>query len=247
MIVDSNGQYIADEKTYKEDAYLALISRFVSRDDFERFYLSLKDSATKDDFLRAATFYLFFVKNGDWHVSVERSNPVIDYITNSFKLVGLFSLIESLSCEEYKDFDQWLRTEAGNDVFPICNQHALSQLNDRYKDEYGSIRRCKAFFENLPRENQEALCKAIKSNGTAVTSITEVAKLLYMVRSEFVHAAELMLLVGSGTHFWKKGRKTFQADLSMDVLLESVEEGILAHFDRKNVVRPIETLTDKNP
>lgn len=58
----SNGQYIADEGTYKEDAYLALTSRFVSRDDFEQFYLSLNDSAMKDDFLRAATFYLFFVR-----------------------------------------------------------------------------------------------------------------------------------------------------------------------------------------
>jgi len=246
--VGSNGQYIADEGTYKEDAYLALTSRFVSRDDFEQFYLSLNDSAMKDDFLRAATFYLFFVKRGDWHVSVERSNPVIDYITNSFKIVGLFSLIESLSCKEYKDFYQWLRTEAGNYVFPIHNQEALSQLNDRYKDEYGSIRRCKAFFENLPRVNQEALCQAIKSNGEPLTSIAEVANLLYMARSEFVHAAEWMLLVGSGIYFSKKGSKKFHADLSMDVLLKSVEEGIIAHFDRKNrVIGPIKTVPDKNP
>jgi len=231
--VSSNGQYISDEATYKEDAYLALTSRFGSRDDFERFYSSLDDSATKDDFLRAVTFYLFFVKNGDWHVSVERSNEVVDYITNSFKLAGLFSLIESLSRKVYKDFYQWLRTEAGNYVFPINDQDVLSQLNDRYKDEYGSIRRCKTFFENLPRANQDALCKAIKSNGESLTSIAEVASLLYTARSEFVHAAELMLLVGSGTHFSKKGGRNFQADLSMDVLLKSVEEGILAHFDRQ--------------
>lgn len=233
------GRYIADEETYKEDAYQALESNFCSRDAFEQFYLSL-NAASKDEFLRVATFYLFFVKKGDWHVSVERSNAVIDYITNSFKLVGVFSLIESLSAQEYKDFYQWLCTEAGKHVFPIHSAQALSHLNDRYKDEYGSIRRCKAFFENLPRANQETLCKMIRSDGEPLTSITEVANLLYMARSEFVHAAELVLQVGSGTHFSKKGRKKFQSNLSMEVLLKSVEEGILAHFDGKAHRTPID-------
>lgn len=104
ILVGSSGRYVADENTYKEDAYLALTSRFGSRDDFEQFYMSLGDSITKDEFLRAAAFYLFFVKRGDWHVSIERSNPVIDYITNSLMLIAIFSLIESLSNKQYIDF-----------------------------------------------------------------------------------------------------------------------------------------------
>lgn len=34
-------RYVADEETYKDDAYLALVSHFDSRDEFERFYSSL--------------------------------------------------------------------------------------------------------------------------------------------------------------------------------------------------------------
>ena len=235
----SNGRYIADEDTYKEDAYLALTSRFGSRDDFERFYSSLSDSATKDEFLRATTFYLFFVKSGDWHVFVRRSNPFIDYITNSFKLVALFSLIESLPDKQHKDFYKWLCNEAGESVFPIVDQAALSNLDDRYNDAYGSIRRCKAFFENLPPASQKALCNAIKIGGEPLASVKKVAEYLYEARSEFVHEAQLVLRVGSGTNFSKKGSKKVQSNLSMEVLLESVEEGIWAYFNRKKDNPPV--------
>lgn len=239
------GRYIADEETYKEDAYQALESNFCSRDAFEQFYVSIANTASRNEFLRVSTFYLFFVKQGDWHVSIERSNPVIDYITNSFKLVGVFSLIESLSGKNYKDFYQWLCAEPERHIFPISNLQALSQLNDRYKKKYGAIRRCKAFFENLPRTSQKALCKAIRKDGKALTSITEVANLLYGARSEFVHAAELVLQVGGVTNFSKQGAKNFQSDLSMEVLLKSVEEGILAHFDGRAPRAPIDQDTDQ--
>lgn len=234
-VVVSNGRYIADEDTYKQDAYLALTSRFDSRDDYERFYSSLSDSATKDEFLRATVFYLFFVKKGDWHVSVERSNPVIGYFTNSFKLVALFSLIESLSDKHHMDFYQWLCKETGESVFPIGNQAALSKLDDRYKDAHGSIRRCKAFFENLPAASQKALCNAIKIGGKPLDSVTKVAEFLYEARSKFVHEAQFVLEVSNVTAFSRKGNKVVQSELSIEVLLETVEEGILAYFDPRSV------------
>ena len=226
-------RYVDDEETYKQDAYLALTSCFSSRESFEQFYSSLDDSTTKDEFLRAATFYLFFVKRGDWHVSIERSNPVISYVTNSFKLVALFSLIESLSGQQYKDFYQWLCNEAGASVFPIGDRNALCELNDRYKDAYGSIRRCKAFFENLPMPRQEALCSAIKIEGKPLGSVKKVAEFLYEARSSFVHGAEWVLMVGGGSNFSRKGSRVVQSNLEMDVLLESVEEGICAYFDKR--------------
>lgn len=231
-------RYFAYEDGYKEDAWLALASRFGRRDDFEQFYSRLIDPAAKDEFLRVATFYLFFVKKGDWHVSVEHSNPVTDYITNSFKIVALFSLIESLSDKQYMDFYKWLRNETGKSDFPIADRTALASLDVKYKEEYGSIRRCKDFFENLPASSQKNLCGAIKIDGKPLSSVKKVAEFLYNARSEFVHNAEFVLEVGSGTNFSGNQSKVVQSDLSMEVLLESIEEGILAYFIHKKRADP---------
>ncbi len=234
-------RYLADEEIYKEDAYLALTSRFGSREGFEKFYSSLNSSAVKDEFLRAATFYLFFVKRGDWHVSVERSNPVINYLTNSFKFVAIFALIESLSDQQYKDFYGWLSSEADGSVFPINDGVALSKLNDRYKSKYGSIRRCKAFFENLPVLSQKALRNAIKVEGKPLDSVKRVAEFLYEERSKFVHEAELVLMACSGSNYSRKGSKVVESNLEMDVLLACVEEGLLAYFGKHQKSEEVES------
>ena len=229
----SKGHYVSDEETYKEDAYNALKSNFSDREGFELFYSSLSGSGVKDEFLRVATFYLFFVKSGDWHVAVERSDAVIDYITNSFKLLSVFSLIESLSDKPYKDFYEWLKSEPAGDVFPIQDGKALEKLYDRYKVEYGSIRRCKSFFENLPPANQNALCSSIKLGDKPLDSVKKVAEFLYEARSGFAHNAEIVLMVGWGSNLSRKGNKVVHANLELKVLLESVEKGILAYFAKR--------------
>jgi hypothetical protein len=232
----SDGRYVADDEKFKEDAYLALASRFTSRNDFENFYSTLNDLATKDEFLRTASFYLFMVKCGDWHVAVERSNAVIGYFTNSFKLVALFSVIESLSDKHYKDFYKWLSDEPQDSIFPINDKAALSELNERYKDKYGSIRRCKVFFENLPQCRQEVLCHSIKIDGQPLKSVKKVAEFLYDNRIKFVHEARLFSQIGDDNTavLSMKGNKVVQWELSIDVLFQAFEEGLLAYFGCKN-------------
>ncbi len=231
----SDGRYVDDEDRFKEDAYLALTSRFTTREAFENFYSSLNNSATKDEFLRAASFYLFMVKNGDWHVSVERSNPIVDYFTNSFKLAALFSVIESLSDRHYKDLFNWLNDEPQESIFPINDHVSLSALNEKYKSEYGSIRRCKAFFENLPQCTQKVLCDSIKIDGHPLKSIKKVAEFLYEIRSKFVHEARLFSQISdvAGTVLSMSGNRVVQTELSIDVLFQAFEEGLLAYFGYK--------------
>jgi hypothetical protein len=234
MVAD--GRYVADETKFKQDAYSALSSRFTNRDEFENFYSSLTNMATKDNFLRAASFYLFMVKCGDWHVAVDRSNPVIGYFTNSYKLVALFSIIESLSNKQYKDFYGWLN-EFQDSIFPISNQAELSALNDSYKVVYGSIRRCKDFFEGLPQCSQEALCNAIRIDGQPLTSVKKVAEFLYEKRSKFVHDAQLLSQIrdDNATVLSMKGNKVVQTELSIESLLQAFEEGLLVYFGRNSL------------
>ncbi len=88
-------RYVDYEENYKKDAYDALKSHFDSWEKFEHFYNSLSTTSIKDEFLRVTCFYRLLVKKGDWHV--EGSEQVIGYLTNSFKVIALTAIIESLS------------------------------------------------------------------------------------------------------------------------------------------------------
>lgn len=228
-VVVSDGRYIAEEAAFTRYAYTALKSHFAERAAFDRFYESLPDARTKDEFLRVSSFYLFLVKQGEWHVAVEGSDPVVDYLSNSFKVVAL---IESLSDEQYQDFYDWLRERHPKTTFPIRDASALATLNEEYKTSFGSIRRCIAFFNRLPAARQEALCKAISVDEKPLASIKKVAEFLYDLRSKFVHEARLVLQLGDCLALSMKGQRVVETRLSADTLLDTFEEGVLAYFNR---------------
>lgn len=230
----SDGKYIASEPAFKDFAYTALLSRFPDRAGFDSFYDSLADSSIKDEFLRVTSFYLFLVKQGEWHVTVDGSAPVVDYLSNSFKVVALFALIESLSDHEHQDFYEWLRERDVRITFPILDGTALIKLNKEYRASFGSIRRCVAFFDRLPSERQQALCNAFCTDGKPFKSIKKVAEYLYELRSKFVHEARLVPCLDDIllTTISMRGHRIVETQLSVGTLLETFEEGVLAYFSR---------------
>lgn len=225
-----DGRYVGNEKEFKEDAFMALESRFADRTSFEGFFDSLETPEKKDEFLRVTSSYLFLVKRGDWHIAVDGYNQVIDYFTNSFKLVSLFSLIESLTELKHQDFYQWLTHRGKTTVFPISDKSELKGLYDEYKKSFGSIRRCVGFFEQLPNHQKEVLCQSIQIGNAPIGTIKKLAQFLYNLRSEFVHSANLVLFVNDSTtyHIGKKGLT--RSKLSLDILLDAFEEGIISYF-----------------
>ena len=212
----------------REYAASAMGSIFSDAAAFDAFYVALCDEQ-KDDFLRVASSYLFLVKKGDWHVKVEDSNPVIDYFTNSFKLVSLFSLIESLSSEKHQDFYEWLG-HMGGDIYPISDKAVLKRHHDNYKTTFGSIRRCVAFFERLSSAQQADLCNSIQIDGAPVKSIKDVAQFLYNLRSKFVHEGKFVLDIASVPVMSRHKDLNALTALSMPKLLEAFEEGVVAYF-----------------
>jgi hypothetical protein len=222
-------KYLRDELTYKGDGFLAFRDRFGSRADFDAYYSQIGSDDAKDEFLRAATSYLFFVKNGNWIVDVPRSNPRISYFTNSFKLVATLGVIESLSSEKFEDFYDWLKKRPS--VFPIEDPKQLNPLYSKYKTEFGAIRRCMGFFKRLPQRLQDTLLSCIKISGEHPKRIEKFVELLYRTRSGFAHevknAAEL-----DGHHVYDvvNGKRVVW-QLPIDTLLHAVEIGLLLHFN----------------
>jgi hypothetical protein len=219
------------EKIFKPHAEAVFAEHLGGMTEFEIFYFGLKDE-DKDLFLGIATKYVLLVKCGDWHVNLEDCDPVIDYLTNSFKLVSLFSLIESLSLETHEDFHGWLRKQEG--IFPILEKAKLESLYERYKETYGSIRRFVRFFERLPLTRQVQLRSGFKVRGAPICDIKAVAKFLYDLRSKFVHEGEFVLEIASMPVMSCHRNKETLTDISIPTLLCIFEEGVLAYFRRES-------------
>jgi hypothetical protein len=183
----------------------------------------------KNLFLKAASFYLFLVKCGDWVVNAPNSDKVIDYFTNTYKYVAIFSLIESLSEEQFIDFYQFLTRLKSRVEFPIVDRATLDQHYEKYKQEFGSIRRCISFFKALSPERQRELLSRFEVKGSEPT-IENLAKYLYEMRSKFVHEARLVLHMADGMSIGMQGGKIIICSLSIKDAMQFFEEGLIEHF-----------------
>lgn len=128
-------------------------------------------------------------------------------------------------------FFDWLTGQDSSTVFPIKDSDSLRTLHEKYKESYGSIRRCVAFFERLPQERKKYLANAVHVGGSPLNSIRKLAQHLYTLRSKFVHEAVLVLNLGDRPvlSLEKKG-KVVQTNLPLPALMETFEEGVLAYF-----------------
>lgn len=225
-----DGRYVANERAHLEDAFAILATRFADRSTFDAFYATLETPQSRDEFLRVTSFYRYLVKEGDWRITVPGFDPVIDYLTNSYKLIAIFSLIESLSTLEHEDFYTWLSHQEAAQVYPIQDRAALTGLYKKYKKSFGAIRRCVAFFDRLPQDLQQRLCSAVQVKGQPMASIKKLAEFLYDLRSKFVHEARLVLVV-SESPIYSLGKKGLtRSALTMSTLHEAFEVGVLAYF-----------------
>lgn len=221
--------YLASESTFREYACHALDGVMQDRHEFDAFYAALPDEAAKNEFLRISSRYLFLVKCGDWCVRHDESIPVVDYLTNSFKLVALFALIESTARERYQDFFQWV-LQRHRESLPIKNRSELEALYESYKLSFGSTRRCVAFFDRIGAERRSSLCRSIQIDGQPMKSVEDVARFLYQLRNKFVHECDLVLLLGGSTALEMKGKKRLEVQLDMSSVMMAFEEGLLEHF-----------------
>lgn len=224
----SIGRYLANEAAYKKDAYAVLKAHFANLRAYERYYAAVPVSR-RNEFLRVSASYRYLAKHGDWKLKVRGVNSVVDYITNSYKLVALFSLIESLSDLSYIDFYQWLIARKRRLAFPIKDKATLDSLHREYKSNYGAIRRCERFFRRLPAEEQQSLCDSVTVNKMGKTDVKKLAEYLYNLRSKFVHDGQLVLEIG-GPIYTATSKGLEHSKLTVNALFRAFELGLLEHF-----------------
>ena len=224
----SVGRYLRNEDAYKVDAYAVLKTHFEGRREFNRYYVTIP-KLKLNDFLRVCASYRYLAKHGDWKIKVRGYNSVIDYLTNSYKLVSIFSLIESLSELGHLDFYQWITAKSRKQTFPVQTRKELDALYREYKADYGATRRCIAFFSNIPLDEQRRLCGSISVDKKPTTEIKKLAEFLYNLRSAFVHKAEFAHEL-SGPIFVITKAGHVESKLTVAGIFRAFELGVIEHF-----------------
>lgn len=222
-------RYLASKKKFLKYSYLALQDLFASKKEFNCFFNAIKGDGQKNLFLRTASFYLFLVKQGDWLVDIPGSNKEVDYLTNTYKYIAIFSLIESLNDQKFIDFFTYLIRRKSNVEFPIRDKAELEKYYRKYKNEFGSIQQSIRFFKSLNRKRQETLIHKLEVKDIKPT-IENLSKYLYGLRSKFVHEAKLIVNISGRTTIGRNGDKITICKLSIKDLMQFFEEGLVTHF-----------------
>jgi hypothetical protein len=236
----SNSQFSEDEKILLDDAFDALSEHFINRESFMIQYKQISD-VSKIRFLRLISIYRALIKKGNFNPPADALKASINYYDITYKFIALISIIEAIfSPDEWLDFYQWLRKSSNAEVFPIENQVSLDRLYTKYNLEYGAIRNAIKFFETLDLKEQEFLKSKLtrlrldqnKIKASEIEStISDLAKLLYSIRSEFMHKAKLIVEFGDIPAITvNRESKPFVSNLSLESLMRVFELGLMRHF-----------------
>ncbi|MBN1552551.1 hypothetical protein JW979_13835 [bacterium] len=218
-------RYLPAEDKFLGYAFQALGDHYNSWEEFQMKYNTIQTDDDKEKFLEIASFYLFLVKNGHWEVNVDGSDSYVDYLDHSYKFIALFSLIESLMSEDFRDFFSYLNKR---DVFPICKEQ-LKMLYGEYNKQYGSIQNCSKFFEQFAPNSTGNLAKNLEIRGKRFLP-EQVAKFLYEIRSKFIHECRLVLETSENPTLSKRQNKSVLSNMTLPNLMELFEEGLINYF-----------------
>jgi hypothetical protein len=224
-------RYLSNKRIFLVYSYQALQHHFTTKRDFMAFFEAIETDEKKNLFLKTASFYLFLVKNGEWRVDVVGSNRTIDYLTDTYKYIAIFSLIESLQDKQFIDFHTFLVRRKTNVTFPINDKQDLEDWYKKYKEEYGSVHQSVNFFMSLSSSKKADLLKNLEVKSVTPT-IENLSKYLYDIRSRFAHEAQLIANMSGRTTLSRGGNKIAICKLSLGKLMEFFEECLLIHFAR---------------
>lgn len=236
--------YLNEEEYFLDEAWVVYGSYFSNKENLIIKYREIKSSENKQEFLRVVSRYNYLVKDINYSSS-KKINHDLNYVSDTHKFITIIALIESLlHDEEYEDFYQWLM---GKDEFPLMKTEITKSYDD-YKKVYGSRRSVKEFFTSLDNDAQTYIKKAIiplkqsKTNDNSfedTTAIDKLASLLYQIRSDFIHNAEIVNEFSDISTFTHRKKKPYLFKISIFNLCMIFELGVLKHFNIEPEKKPV--------
>jgi len=213
-------------------AWSVFSNYFESPAAFEEQFDWIQDDESKNLFLKLASFYKFLVRDGNFIIELDGEVQDDQTFDETYKFIAVIAFIETLyQDEKYVDFFQWLSMrERRQEVFPIDDLSKLERLYRAYKADHGATKKTERFFESLAPSTKRIIESTITVDGGSQPA-EALAKLLYGIRSEFVHRARLVLELTKGTLISVRGERVIVSDFSLRDLRTIFEEGLLQHFN----------------
>lgn len=224
-------RYIEAKDKFLDYAWEVFADYYDARSDFVSQFDRIKKDEDKNLFLKVASFYKFLIRDGRFVITNADGETIVDYLDETYKYIALMAFIEVLYGQhQYIDFFQWLNTRSRNtEVFPINDSQKLQILYSQYKEEYGASRKAERFLSSLDSKAQSFLSARITIDGK-YEPIKELAKLLYDIRSEFVHSCRLILEFIKGGMYSVRRKKRIHSIINFNDLMVLFEEGLLIRF-----------------
>jgi hypothetical protein len=226
----SDLRYVKAREKFLNYAYDIFKPYYAEHDEFVRQFDKLPDDETKNHFLRITSFYKLLVRDGRFKTTDPKLPDYTDYLDETVRYVALISLIEAIyTTDEYQDFYEWLALRAKAGGVNIAGAKDLHQIHELYLKQHGLTQKVVRFFAGLPERAQKEILGDLKVAG-AEKSIAQLARVLYDLRSKFVHQADLVLEVGDGIMISHRDKKIIVSALTLEQLQKIFEIGTLTFF-----------------
>jgi hypothetical protein len=224
-------RYFEAKDKFLDYSWEVFVDYYDDRSDFESQFDQIPTDEDKNLFLKIASFYKFLVRDGRFVIDDSNGDDDAGYFDETYKFIAIMAFIETLyGDQQYIDFFQWLNMRKRRaEVFPIPNNTKLELLYDEYKQEYGASRKAENFFSSLDSKARNFLSARI-TIADKYEPVEELAKLMYTIRSEFVHSSRLILEFIRGGMLSRRRKKQIYSIIEFKDLMLLFEEGLLTRF-----------------
>src|SRR5574341_22864 len=232
-------RFIENEEKFLEYSWSVFQAYFKDKASFIEKYNRIESPEKKNWFLRLTSYYLFFVIDGNYS-SPKYDVEDLSFVDQTYKFIAIIALIESIyDKNDYIDFYQWIMKNRKNGLFPINDEKDADKLYAAYKEEHGNTLNIVRFFQSLDDPIkafiQRSLIVLDDSGKTGELeekeeSIEALAKLLYQIRSDYIHRAELILEFDPAMVLSVRGKKPISCSIELKHVCRIFESGLLQHF-----------------
>jgi hypothetical protein len=232
-------RFLENEEKFLDFSWSAFQEYFKDKANFIEKYNRIESPEKKNWFLRLSSYYLFFVVDGNYS-SPKYDVEELSFVDQTYKFIAIIALIESIyDKNDYIDFYQWIMRNRKNEVFPINDEKDANKLYVAYKGEHGNTLNIVRFFQSLDESIklfiQRSLVVLDDAGKTGELeekeeSIEALAKLLYQIRSDYIHRAELILEFDPAMVLSVRSKRPISCSIELKHLCIFFESGLLQHF-----------------